>query len=72
MAIPAPLPQQPRCRLRPGLFVPGLAQGAMAQDADGPLLPGGLNEAVHLRDPLNQPVTSTSLPAAINSIIPSC
>ena len=44
----------------------------MAQDADGPLLPGGLNEAVHLRDPLNQPVTSTPLPAAINSIIPSC
>ena len=72
MAIPAPFPQQPRCRLRPGLFVPGLAQGAMAPDADGPFLPGGRNEAVHLRDPLNEPVTSTPLPEAVNSIIPSC
>ena len=44
----------------------------MAPDADGPLLPGGLNEAVHLRDSLNEPVTSTPLPEAVNSIIPPC
>ena len=72
MVIPVPFPQQPHCRFRPGLFVPGLAQGAMAPDADGPLLPGGLNGAVHLRDSLNKPVTSMPLPESINSRIPSC
>ncbi len=74
MTTPAQFPQQCRRSFRPGLFVPGLAQGAMAPDGDGPLFPDGCKGAGRLceSESLNKPVTSTSFPEAINSRIPSC